>query len=327
MLQQTQVGTVRDYYARFLARFPDVRALAAAAPDEVLALWSGLGYYQRARHLQRAAQVVTGELGGRFPTSAAGWQALPGVGRSTAAAIAAFCFGERAAILDGNVRRVLARTHGIAGDPGTAAARERLWSLADSLLPEAGIEAYTQGLMDLGAEVCLPRAPRCDTCPLAMLCVAHARGEPLAYPARPRRARRGARASTWLWLQAGDALWLVPRPARGIWSGLWSLPEFDSPEALRAALPGLPGAPRQGAAFVHVLTHLDWTLQPLYWALRGRERRRLQAELATLWPDGRWVAIEEALALGIPAPLRRLLADAAAASPPARRERGARSGG
>jgi A/G-specific adenine glycosylase len=310
MLQQTQVATVRGYYLRFIERFPDVQALAAAAPDEVFALWSGLGYYRRASLLQRAAQVVAGELGGRFPTSAAGLQALPGVGRSTAAAIAAFCFDERAAILDGNVRRVLARTHGIAEDLGCAAAQARLWTLAESLLPARGIASYTQGLMDLGATVCLPRAPRCDACPLSTQCVARACGDPLAYPARPRRARRSARSSCWLWLQAGASVWLVPRPSAGIWAGLWSLPEFDSPEAVRSALPRLRGEPRHGAAFVHVLTHLDWTLQPLYWTLAGRARHALQDELAALWPGGRWVALKDAPALGLPAPLRRLLAEA-----------------
>lgn len=310
MLQQTQVATVRDYYARFLQRFPDVQALAAASSDEVLALWSGLGYYRRARHLHHAAQQVVRDFGGRFPGSAAALQALPGVGRSTAAAIAAFCFGERAAILDGNVRRVLARTHALGEDLGSAAAQARLWALAESLLPARGIEAYTQGLMDLGAEVCLPRAPRCDACPLAAICIAHAQGDPLAYSARPRRARRGARSSLWLWLQSGAAIWLVPRPAEGIWAGLWSLPEFDSPEAVHAALPALAaraGAPQAGAAFVHVLTHLDWTLQPLGWQLTERARRTLQPQLAKRWPEGRWVKIEAALALGIPAPLRRLL--------------------
>ncbi|GMV74629.1 MAG: hypothetical protein AMXMBFR78_15800 [Rubrivivax sp.] len=315
MLQQTQVATVRDYYARFLQRFPDVQALAAASSDEVLALWSGLGYYRRARHLHHAAQQVVRDFGGRFPGSAAALQALPGVGRSTAAAIAAFCFGERAAILDGNVRRVLARTHALGEDLGSAAAQARLWALAESLLPARGIEAYTQGLMDLGAEVCLPRAPRCDACPLAAICIAHAQGDPLAYPARPRRARRGARSSLWLWLQSGAAIWLVPRPAEGIWAGLWSLPEFDSPEAVHAALPALAaraGAPQAGAAFVHVLTHLDWTLQPLAWQLTERARRTVQPQLAKRWPEGRWVKIEAALALGIPAPLRRLLLQAQA---------------
>ena len=174
MLQQTQVATVLAYYPRFLARFPDVRALAAAPLDAVLAAWSGLGYYRRARLLHRCAQVVVAEHGGAFPRHAVQLAALPGIGRSTAAAIAAFCFGERAAILDGNVKRVLARAFGIGDDLGTAAGQRALWARAEALLPARGIGAYTQGLMDLGATVCLARRPRCDACPLAATCAAAA---------------------------------------------------------------------------------------------------------------------------------------------------------
>ncbi len=307
MLQQTQVGTVLAYYARLLHRFPDVQALAAATPDEVLALWSGLGYYSRARHLHRAAQDVVAVHGGRFPESAAQLQTLPGIGRSTAAAIAVFCFGERAAILDGNVRRVLTRVYGIAVDVDSAAGRMQLWELASALLPTQGIESYTQGLMDIGATVCLPRAPRCVTCPLRTLCVAHAQGRPQAYPLRAPRRPRGARMSIWLWLQSAGQLWLVQRPARGIWAGLWSLPEFDDIDAARTALSALPGRPRLGTPFVHALTHLDWTLQPMHWPLSAAARRRVQPLLQAYWPRGCWMTPAQALALGLPAPLRRLL--------------------
>jgi A/G-specific adenine glycosylase len=172
MLQQTQVATVLGYYERFIAAFPDVAALAMAGEDDVLARWSGLGYYRRARHLHAAARAVVERLGGAFPTDAATLVTLPGIGRSTAAAIAAFSSGERGAILDGNVKRVLARHRGIAGDPATPAIEKAMWTLATRLLPRDGIEAYTQGMMDLGATVCARTRPRCDRCPVAGDCVA-----------------------------------------------------------------------------------------------------------------------------------------------------------
>ncbi|HNU10680.1 MAG TPA: A/G-specific adenine glycosylase [Rubrivivax sp.] len=312
MLQQTQVTTVLPYYERFLQRFPDLRSLAAAELPELLALWSGLGYYSRARHLHRAARIVVDELGGRLPRTAAGLQRLPGIGRSTAAAIAVFCHGERAAILDGNVRRVLARALGFAEDIASTGAQQRLWALAESLLPARGIASYTQGLMDLGAGVCLPRAPRCEACPLAAICVAHIQGRPQAYPVRSRRIRRGQRESVWLWLQAGPEIWLVQRPPQGIWAGLWSLPEFDSIEAAREALSGLPGRPQALPGFVHALTHLDWTLQPLHWPLPPSTRERAERRLRACGPSGRWMTVEQALASGIPAPLRRMLEKARA---------------
>ena len=172
MLQQTQVATVLGYYARFLERFPDVAALAAAPQDEVLALWSGLGYYSRARNLHRCAQAVVQAHGGAFPRSSEALQTLPGIGRSTAAAIAAFCFGERVAILDGNVKRVLTRVLGFGGDLAEAAQEKALWAEATRLLPEQGIARYTQGLMDLGATLCAARSPQCLLCPVQADCVA-----------------------------------------------------------------------------------------------------------------------------------------------------------
>lgn len=308
MLQQTQVATVLDYYARFLDRFPTVQALAAAPQDEVLALWSGLGYYSRARNLHRAAQAVVHDHGGHFPPTALGLQALPGVGRSTAAAIAAFCYGEHVAILDGNVKRVLARALGFGGDLGTPRETDRLWALAETLLPQQGIEAYTQGLMDLGATVCVQRAPRCLLCPLQDPCAARAAGTPEAFPVKTRKLKRSQRRNTWLWLTWRDEVWLLQRPQQGVWAGLWSLPEFESAEAALQALPGLPGTPEARPAFTHVLTHLDWTLQPLHWPLPARLDTAAQRGLNERWPEGRWFGLDEALALGIPAPLRKLLA-------------------
>ena len=310
MLQQTQVSTVVGYYRRFLERFPDVRALAAATPDDVLAAWSGLGYYGRARRLHRCAQVVVAELGGEFPRSSEALAALPGIGRSTAAAIAASAFGERAAILDGNVKRVLARWLGFGADLARPANERALWQHADALLPRRGIEAYTQGLMDLGATVCLARSPNCRLCPLADDCVARREGAPERYPLKSRRVARGRRESVWLWLHHADRVWLQRRPAHGVWAGLWSLPEFDGFEALAAASRGWPGEGEALPAIEHALTHFDWVLHPRRWilpaALPARDALALAAPLAAPG-EGRWCTRDEALALGLPAPLRRLL--------------------
>jgi A/G-specific adenine glycosylase len=201
MLQQTQVATVLGYYDRFLERFADVRALAAADIDDVFALWSGLGYYSRARNLHRCAQAVVESHGGEFPRSSELLATLPGIGRSTAAAIAAFCFGERVAILDGNVKRVLSRVLAFDGDLAVASQERELWAQATRLLPQHGIESYTQGLMDLGATLCLARSPSCLLCPVRVDCVAAREGTQESYPVKTRKLKRGRREHLWLWLQ------------------------------------------------------------------------------------------------------------------------------
>ncbi len=305
MLQQTQVSVVIDYYARFLQRFPDVAALAAAPLDEVLALWSGLGYYSRARNLHRCAQAVVAEHAGRFPASSALLATLPGIGRSTAAAIAAFCFGERAAILDGNVKRVLTRALGFAGDLASAAQERALWQQAEALLPATSVDVYTQGLMDLGATVCLLRRPACLQCPLQARCVARRLGTPERFPVKTRTLRRKARSNALLYLQQGPLLWLVQRPAKGVWAGLWSLPEFDSADALQTAVAGWPGSGRWLPTFQHVLTHFDWSLQVLRWQHPIGVAEAAPAGLSASM--GRWFTVDEALALGLPAPIRKLL--------------------
>ena len=302
MLQQTQVSTVLDYYPRFLARFPDVQALAAAPLDDVFGLWSGLGYYSRARNLHRCAQAVMAEHGGAFPGSSLGLQTLPGIGRSTAAAIAAFCFGERVAILDGNVKRVLTRTLGFGGDLARAPEVQRLWLLAEGLLPERDVDVYTQALMDLGATVCSARKPDCARCPLADTCVARAEGEPQRYPVKARKLRRSHRENALLCLQRGAEVFLVQRPDRGVWAGLWSLPEYPGTSALDAASADWPGRGAWGPPIEHALTHFDWTLHPLHWQLATQD------SLPNGLPDGRWVDREAALGLGLPTPVRRLLA-------------------
>jgi A/G-specific adenine glycosylase len=235
MLQQTQVASVIDRYAAFLARFPDVGALAAASLDEVLGCWSGLGYYSRARNLHACAQAIVTDHGGRFPLEVKALSDLPGIGRSTAAAIAAFAEGEAAPILDGNVKRVLARVFAVDGWTASAAVERRLWSLAESLLPQEGgaqgLRRYTQGLMDLGATVCTPRRPVCSACPVSEQCEALAQDRVDQLPSpRPTRVVPRKQADWALIVHAGRVL-LEVRAQRGIWGGLWSLPEIRPPGA------------------------------------------------------------------------------------------------
>jgi len=307
MLQQTQVATVLGYYQRFLDRFPDVAALAAAPQDDVLALWSGLGYYSRARNLHACAQAVVRDHGGEFPAGSELLVTLPGIGRSTAAAIAAFCHGERVAILDGNVKRVLSRALGFASDLAQAANERELWRQAQALLPQTGIEAYTQGLMDLGATLCTGRRPACGRCPLTPICVARRDGEPERYPVKTRKLKRGRRAHALLWLEQGAELWLVRRPESGVWAGLWSLPEHDSLAALHVVTEGWPGHGAELPAIEHALTHFDWSLQPLRWTLPADLPAAQRAAVEAGLPAGRWVTVDAALQMGLPAPLRKLL--------------------
>ncbi len=309
MLQQTQVTTVLAYFERFVQRFPGVRDLAAAPIDDVLALWSGLGYYSRARNLHRCAIAIVHEHGGEFPRESAVLATLPGIGRSTAAAIAAFCFGERVAILDGNVKRVLSRVLGFEGDLAAAPNERALWAHATELLPERGIEAYTQGLMDLGATVCTVRSPGCAVCPARPGCTASAQGDPRRYPVKTRRIRRSRREHLWLWLCWQDRLWLTRRPDTGVWAGLWSLPEFESGDAFDALAAEWPGAGEHLDSFTHVLTHLDWRLHPVRWTLPARSSPAHVGGIVAALPAGRWFTFAEALAAGLPAPLRKLLLD------------------
>ncbi|MGE8374248.1 MAG: A/G-specific adenine glycosylase [Diaphorobacter nitroreducens] len=309
MLQQTQVATVLEYYTRFLARFPDVRQLAAAAQDEVLALWSGLGYYSRARNPHRCAQIVVHQHGGEFPRTVDELAALPGIGRSTAGAIAAFCFGVRAPILDANVRRVLTRVLGFGADLADAKNERALWQQAEALLPRQDLShampRYTQGLMDLGAGICLPRNPNCLLCPLQEACVARRDGNPQDYPVRTRKLKRSAQA-WWLLLRQDGAgrLWLERRPSTGIWAGLYCPPVYDSRAALDEALQLHASCDaRDLPAFTHVLTHRDLHLHPVL------------ARDATPQPNAHcaeqqsgWFAPAQWPALGLPAPVRKLLA-------------------
>ncbi|MBL0422099.1 A/G-specific adenine glycosylase [Ramlibacter sp. AW1] len=299
MLQQTQVATVLGYYERFTSRFPDVQALAAAPADEVMALWSGLGYYSRARNLHACARQVVSEHGGRFPVSAQQLQTLPGIGPSTAAAIAAFCFGERAAILDGNVKRVLTRLLAFDHDISSSAHQRKLWQHAQELLPgEPGaMPSYTQGLMDLGATVCTTRRPQCLLCPVSDACAARRQGEPERYPVKGRRVRRTAQ-SLWL-LKASSpdgAVWLHRRPEQGVWAGLYCLPAFASLEELQQALPGQAQVCEE-PPLLHVLTHKDLHLHPV----------TVRTTREPLAGEGGWFDADHWPRLGLPAPIRTLL--------------------
>ncbi|HEV2285107.1 MAG TPA: A/G-specific adenine glycosylase, partial [Steroidobacteraceae bacterium] len=239
MLQQTQVAAVRPYYERFMRRFPDVGSLAAAAVDEVLHLWSGLGYYARARNLHRAAAIICARHGGEFPRTFAAVAELPGIGRSTAGAILALAHGERHPILDGNVRRVLARYFGVTQGLATAAAVRRLWELAERCTPHAHLPEYTQAIMDLGATVCVRVRPQCASCPLGAGCVARRTGRQREIPApRAVRARRTREVFMLVARRADGSVLLERRPESGVWGGLWCLPEFLTVRAARAYLEG-----------------------------------------------------------------------------------------
>jgi A/G-specific adenine glycosylase len=304
MLQQTQVGTVVAYYRRFLARFPDVASLAAASLDDVMRLWAGLGYYSRARNLHRAAGAIMQDHRGIFPKDRSALEALPGVGRSTAAAVAAFAFGAREAILDGNVKRVLARHFAVDGFPGDSAVQKVLWSLAESLVPPRSVETYTQALMDLGATVCKRTSPDCGQCPLAASCAARARGRTQDYPRpRPRRSPRVRSVVMLLLLREGRIL-LQKRPRSGIWGGLWSLPEIE----VDGDIPGhcavqLGCEVRKSVALPplrHAFTHFTLDIRPRLCEV-GRLLPRARQQ------DGAWFVLVQATDAGVPAPVNKLL--------------------
>lgn len=317
MLQQTQVSAVIPYYLRFLARFPDVASLAAAPVEEVMAHWSGLGYYTRARNLHRCAQRVVEAHGGHFPADPAMLADLPGIGRSTAAAIAAFAYGARAAILDGNVKRVFARVFGIEGYPGEKKVEDALWLRADALLPEDDMAPYTQGLMDLGATLCTRSRPACPRCPLATRCVAFNTLRTDELPVRkPKKTVPQKHAALLVILHEGQVL-LRQRPDAGIWGGLLSLPEvggftplenaagelpiMDEAALLQAVAPyGIAEGHERLPAIVHGFTHFKLHISP--YRVRLARRLPIAAQEGHVW----LVASQLALA-PLPAPVKKLL--------------------
>ncbi len=315
MLQQTQVTTVIPYFERFMSRFPSVRDLADAPLDAVLHQWTGLGYYARARNLHRAAGQVLSDHDGRLPLDPALLQDLPGIGRSTAAAIAAIAGGQRAAILDGNVKRVLARFHAVAGDPGRSAVLKTLWSHAEHHTPEQRVADYTQAIMDLGATLCSRSKPRCEACPVAARCQALATDAVARYPGRKAPKHKPVRAARLFMLRDPDGRFLLERrPDGGIWGGLWSPPERPAdttPPALCQELGVEPASPgiRCEAPFRHTFTHFHLDIEPVYLDVRPAA--------VTDRPDLYWYDAAGEAAIGLSAPAARLLAAAAPQHSPA----------
>jgi len=306
MLQQTQVGTAIPYYLAFLERFPDVRALASARLDEVLHLWSGLGYYARARNLRRAAQTIVARHGGEFPRSFEEVLALPGIGRSTAAAILALSRGERHAILDGNVKRVLTRYFGVEGYPGAPSVGRELWNLSEACTPSSLVAEYTQAVMDLGATVCSRARPACLLCPVSHGCVARQENLQDRLPApKPRVVRPVREAWLVVAMRGGSKVLLERRPPAGIWGGLWGLPEFPTrAHAEQWCGEQLAGAaaPRRSDPLDHAFSHFDYRMRPLV--------VRCQGKAAGLREDDRyrWYDARRPARVGVPRPVAILIA-------------------
>lgn len=314
MLQQTQVAAVIPYYQRFLVRFPDVAVLAEAASEEVMAHWSGLGYYSRARNLHQCAKRIVAEHGGVFPNDPEMLAQLPGIGRSTAAAIAAFSCGARAAILDGNVKRVFCRVFGIEGYPGAKPVEDKLWQRAVALLPERDVEAYTQGLMDLGATLCTRSKPSCGTCPLAQRCAALATGRVHQLPMRKPKKAVPEKHTTMLVITDRDQVLLEQRPDSGIWGGLLSLPEaerlrvsdaggqqaFEARIASAIAPFGVAASCERLQPFSHGFTHFK--LHVAAYRIRLARRLEIAAEAGHVWYQ-----TDKLSDAPLPAPVKKLL--------------------
>lgn len=304
MLQQTQVATVVGYFERFIHALPSLPELASADEDTVLALWSGLGYYRRARFLHRAAQLCMEQHGGELPRDFDALHALPGIGRSTAGAILAQAHGLRFAILDGNVKRVLTRYHGIHGHPGESAVERQLWLHAQAHTPDTRIADYTQAIMDLGATVCVRSRPRCQDCPLATDCIAHREGLTANLPGRKPGKTIPTRATVMLILRDGHGRVLLERRGpQGVWSGLWSLPEAADPDgAWRIARQHARIDDAQALTpFTHTFSHYRLHIEPLLF-----DRATAQRGIADN-PQLRWCSTDELAAIGLPAPVRGLL--------------------
>lgn len=306
MLQQTRVATVIPYFERFMARFPSLTDLAGAPLDDVLALWSGLGYYSRARNLHRAAVICRDEHGGALPSDFGELMALPGIGRSTAGAIQALARGEPRPILDGNAKRVLARFHAVEGWPGESSVARRLWAIAETHTPRDRPAAYTQAIMDLGSEVCTRTRPACPACPLNDGCLACRQGTPEAYPGRkPKRERPHRETAMLIIRDRRNRVLLERRPPTGVWGGLWSLPETDEPTAPAPAVERRLGIGLEAESRLdpmrHGFTHYLLTIHP--WRCRAMDGQSRIMDDENL----DWYGLDEALALGLPRPVRTLL--------------------
>ncbi|MDQ2070121.1 A/G-specific adenine glycosylase [Natronospira bacteriovora] len=303
MLQQTQVTTVIPYFERFMKRFPDVVALADAPVDEVLHLWSGLGYYARARNLHKAAGAIRDEHGGELPADIDALEALPGIGRSTAGAILALSRGQRHPILDGNVKRVLARFHAVDGWPGRTAVSRRLWQLAEWHLPDEELRAYTQGMMDLGATLCARSRPSCEACPLNADCLARASGEPERWPGKKAKKEKPLRHTTMLMPVAEGQVLLQRRPPTGIWGGLWGFPEVqgDPTDWCRRQLGVKPSYTTPWSELRHVFSHFELAIRPVHAQLPTCPDRVADSDNLA------WFPLDEVPTVGLAAPVKRLL--------------------
>ncbi|UAW98621.1 A/G-specific adenine glycosylase [Halopseudomonas nanhaiensis] len=303
MLQQTQVATVIPYYQRFMQALPTVEALAEASADEVLHLWTGLGYYSRARNLHKTAKLVVDQHDGEFPRSAAELAELPGIGESTAGAIASLSMGQRAPILDGNVKRVLARFKAVSGWPGERSVQLRLWELAELYTPQARVADYTQAMMDLGATLCTRSKPSCLLCPLQAACQARLQGTPAAYPqARPRKIMPVRACLMPLVVDGQGAVWLERRPDSGLWGGLWCPPQLDADADLDEWLAGNSLAARDVQPLDplrHTFSHFHLDIHPL---LVRVEPGDAVAETGQVWYN-----LRQPTRLGLAAPVKVLL--------------------
>ncbi|TKB48746.1 A/G-specific adenine glycosylase [Ferrimonas sediminicola] len=302
MLQQTQVATVIPYYLKFMQRFPTVRELAEAPTDDVLHHWTGLGYYARARNLHRAAQVIMDRHGGEFPRTLEQVMALPGIGRSTAGAVLSLSLGQHHPILDGNVKRVLARHRAIDGWPGQKAVENRLWQATETVTPAQEIQAYNQAMMDIGAMICTRTKPSCGECPVAQDCRAHAQGNPGDYPGKKPRREKPVRACVQLMLVHDGQVLLHRRPPSGIWGGLWCFPQFDTKNEaeLWLASQGIDADWQDFQPFRHTFSHYHLDIQPVRLEL-GRQPGQV-GEL-----EHHWFALDTPLKVGLAAPTEGLL--------------------
>ncbi len=304
MLQQTQVLTVIPYYERFMDSFPDVVCLANASLDSVLHHWSGLGYYARARNLHRAAEIIRDQHAGTFPDSYERVADLPGIGRSTAGAILSLAYAQRHAILDGNVKRVLARHAAISGWPAKVTVANELWRLADKHTPDQRIAAYTQAIMDLGATLCTRTKPRCSECPVAADCLAFERGEIDAYPGRKPKKAKPLRQTTMLLAVHDDAVYLERRPAAGIWGGLWSLPEIEGTNVddwCERVLSAMATEVVSWTQLRHSFSHYDLDIQPVLVRFESSSSKVADSS------DAKWHRLEETPPGGIAAPVMKLI--------------------
>jgi len=306
MLQQTQVQTVIPYYDRFMRELPDVHALAQASPDHVMHLWTGLGYYSRARNLQRTAQIVCEQYGGEFPDDVERLSDLPGIGRSTAGAIASIAFGKRAAILDGNVKRVLARFHGVEGYPGETAVHNKLWDFAEKHTPQKRIEAYTQAMMDLGATLCTRSKPACGICPLTEDCFARQESRAAEFPGKKPKKTLPVKSAQMLIIldRHGDIL-LEKRPPTGIWSSLWVFPQIESNEDPIAYcadhLQLKTDIVERWASYRHTFSHYHFDIEPVVLRLKKQPTAINENERQL------WYNLRNPAAIGLAAPVVKLL--------------------